>query len=872
MRTSHKIIIFWMMGVFTLIGVFPQSVFADNSSGSSRTFPYAKGELIVKFKPEAARVVYQALQDGFSSVDSAMSSLDQINAKYEVSDMRRVFSSLETRDSAGNLLAVKSARDVAREINDKFHKVSDLDVSRIPSLEDIYVVTLSEDKNVMDVVEDYRKNPYVIYAEPNVLYHPYYIPNDPEFGMQWNLHNTGQSGGRIDADIDAPEAWELFFSPEQIGNNVIVAVLDSGIYYANEEVRDNIWINRGELPGFDENGDGNISTDELIANGITDRDDDDNNYVGPEDLFGSFIEDGVDTDGNGYVDDFIGWDIWHDNNNPSERFTYSHGALVAATIASGSNNGTSTTGISWHSKIMGVKIFGDPGEGVTTADIVSEATYFAVNNGAQIINMSFGTLDPENYFPVSSRLHEESLEYAVEFGVVLIAAAGNDMSNSKFYPAAYADVIAVANVDHNDEPAATTNYGDHLEIAAPGDGMYILESYFGGTSAASPHVSGVAALAVSYFGDELGDGVKKVERVRQLLVNGSDSLDANIDIGRGRLNTFNTLSLDPHDLPMSRILSPRSQFTMGRGIVQVTGIALGETYTLSLIDRLSGDKTTLVENASANIDGGILGSFNANNFQNHFDYQLELTVQGRLEGQMAEFISYIGLDPYCGNHELNEGEQCDDGNLLDGDGCSASCEIETLTGNQLRNSSFEIDSGMDYFPLRIDDDASAQNEMADGWNHSGSAGMVSGEEAYDGNQYMSFHFSGNTEHRDFGQIIQIEAEKIYRVSGYVKVASQYTRASIETKCLNGEFEEIDCGLSFVGAQVSSSVWTYVTFNVIAESEQAEYIYVGGWAKGTEPAGDPINHRVSFDAFSIREITIKEMYVTSFKKPLPCQQN
>ncbi|NOY71407.1 MAG: S8 family serine peptidase, partial [Gammaproteobacteria bacterium] len=185
-----------------------------------------------------------------------------------------------------------------------------------------------------------RNNPDVEFAEPNYILHAYAIPDDTRFDSLWALHNTGQTGGVADADIDAPEAWDL-----QTGENVIIAVVDTGVDYNHSELSSNIWNNSAE-----------------IANN------------------------GRDDDGNGFIDDVRGWDFSNNDNNPMDD--NNHGTHLAGTIAANGNNGSGIAGINWSARIMPLKFLDGAGAG-SSANAIAAIDY-AVANGARIINASWG--------------------------------------------------------------------------------------------------------------------------------------------------------------------------------------------------------------------------------------------------------------------------------------------------------------------------------------------------------------------------------------------------------------------------------------------------------------------------------------------------
>ncbi len=292
-------------------------------------------------------------------------------------------------------------------------------------------IKLPSDISVKQAVAQYKMDPNVEYAEPNYIRHfEATTPNDSDFGELWGLHNTGQQvdgvGGTYDADIDAPEAWDITTG----SNNVIIAVIDSGVAYDHPEIIPNIWKNTAEL---------NRTAD-------------------------------LDDDNNGYVDDIYGWDFWSNDNNPEDY--NSHGTHVSGTIAARGNNGAAITGVNWNAKIMALRI---GGIGTSVGDATAAIGY-AVDNGADIINASWGG-------PDFSQTEHDAISVANDHGVLFVAAAGNGGSDgigdnndqTPHYPSDYnlSNIIAVAATDQNDNLASFSNYGEvSVDVAAPGDNIY----------------------------------------------------------------------------------------------------------------------------------------------------------------------------------------------------------------------------------------------------------------------------------------------------------------------------------------------------------------------------------------------------------------
>lgn len=313
-----------------------------------------------------------------------------------------------------------------------------------------------------------------VYAEPDAIVRPTTAPNDPHYidGTLWGMHNTGQNDGLDDADIDAPEGWDI----RSDASDTIIAVIDSGIRYTHEDIRDNMWVNPGE--------------DGLDAFGNSKR------------------TNGIDDDGNGYIDDVHGFNAIEKNGDPMDK--NGHGSHVAGTIGAVGNNGIGVTGVAWNARIMALR-FIDGGGSTSDAILCFE---YAMKHGARISNNSWGG-------PTYNQALYDTLEAAYEAGMLVVAAAGNDNADTDSfnqYPANYqlANVLSVAATDRTDALAHFSNYGSgSVEIAAPGvaihslgidnDSDYATES---GTSMASPLVAGVAALVTSQFPNSDPVGIK----------------------------------------------------------------------------------------------------------------------------------------------------------------------------------------------------------------------------------------------------------------------------------------------------------------------------------------------------------------------------
>ncbi|MDJ0682099.1 MAG: S8 family serine peptidase [Xenococcaceae cyanobacterium MO_167.B52] len=252
--------------------------------------------------------------------------------------------------------------------------------------------------------------------------------------------------------VKAPEVWSQGYT----GQGVVVAVLDTGVDYNHSDLSGNIFTNEAEIAG-----------------------------------------DGIDNDNNGYIDDFYGWNFHSNNNNTLD--VQGHGTHVAGTIAA-LNNGFGITGIAHNAKIMPVKVLSDSGSG--SYESIANGIRYAVDNGAQVINLSLGG-------NTDNSLLRSALEYAANKGVILVMASGNDGDSTTMghYPAAYATDwgIAVGAVDRNSQIASFTNrsgISPLTYVTAPGVSVYSTLpnnkfDFKSGTSMATPHVAGVVALMLS---------------------------------------------------------------------------------------------------------------------------------------------------------------------------------------------------------------------------------------------------------------------------------------------------------------------------------------------------------------------------------------
>ena len=225
------------------------------------------------------------------------------------------------------------------------------------------------------------------------------------------------TSGTEDADIDAPEAWDITTG----SSNVVVAVIDSGVDYNHPDLSDNIWVNTDESIG-DANGDGfpGIKGIDDDGDGLIDEDSQDRQPGDPE--YTNDLKD--DDDENGYIDDIRGWDFVDKDNDPTD--SPGHGTHVAGTIAAVGNNDEGVTGVCWTAKIMPLRFLDATGYGTVLDEV--EAIDYAIQNGAHIINASFGSGSP------SFILEYPAISSARDAGILFVAAAGNSGTDNDVSP------------------------------------------------------------------------------------------------------------------------------------------------------------------------------------------------------------------------------------------------------------------------------------------------------------------------------------------------------------------------------------------------------------------------------------------------------
>ena len=384
-------------------------------------------------------------------------------------------------------------------------------VRHYPRFDGLRVIEVPGEESVDRYIKRLEATGLYAFVERDRLLYAQALPSDPDFvsGAQWSLRNTGQSNGKPGADIKAVDAWDVVTD----ASSVLVAVIDSGARLDHPDLVANLWRNLGESGNGRENN-------------------------------------GIDDDGDGYIDDVFGINATvarshPDSGNPADDDGIGHGTAVAGVIGAVGNNGLGVTGVAWKAQIMVLKFLTSDGTGATSDAI--ECMDYAVAKGAKIINASYGS-------SVMSQAESAAMQRIKNAGIIMVAASGNDGLNNDeipHYPAnhAFENIVAVGASTRTDQPAVLSNYGNgKVDLFAPGMEIRTLtrvaqEPYaaVSGTSFAAPHVTGALALIKSLYPQDTPR-----ESINRLL-RGVDHVDAFVGKAQssGRLNLARALASAP---------------------------------------------------------------------------------------------------------------------------------------------------------------------------------------------------------------------------------------------------------------------------------------------------------------------------------------
>lgn len=450
------------------------------------------------------------------------------------------------------------------------------------------IVALTLPSTMISVLNEISQDPRIEYVQENRVYKIHNLPNDSLAALQWAI-----------SKISLEQAWKVSKGKD----SVIVGVIDTGIDFLHPDIKNQLFYNPGES-----------GTDVLGRDKRTN---------------------GYDDDGNGFIDDYMGWDFtdrrgfpydstggdylnW--DNYPLDENVYSHGTAVAGIIGAETDNSIGIAGVAPGIKILNLRAF-DP-DGYGEEDDVAAAVVYAVKMGVKVINMSFG----DNSF---SYVLRDVIRYAYSKNTVLVASAGNSGSQNPHYPSGYSEVICVGNSTKDDFVASSSNYGSTLDLVAPGTGIYTLArngkyAEFNGTSAAAPFVSAVAALLLS-------ERNFTNEEVKQIIKSTSDDINSDgwdIRSGAGRLNAGRAMTiLAPAKVSFS---SPFQDFATYTDTLSITATVLSPyfmSFSLYLGTGLNpGNWKILLENQKNQISDKNLYNLTLNDLPDS-TYTLRIVLQ-----------------------------------------------------------------------------------------------------------------------------------------------------------------------------------------------------------------------------------------------------
>jgi len=435
----------------------------------------------------------------------------------------------------------------------------------------INLIRLNGALTVEQAVSQAQSDPRVEYAEPNYLYKTTDItPDDELFSLMWGLSNhSSQSlnGGQTPADISATQAWGITTGSD----NLVVAIIDTGVDLSHPDLAANAWVNPREIPG-----------------------------------------NGVDDDGNGFVDDINGWNFVDRNEKVFTSSDPRHGTHVTGTIGAVGNNGIGVAGVAWHVKLMALKFLGSDGNGKSSNAV--KAIEYVIDQkkrgtNVRVINASWGGGG-------ESEALRSAIADAGAAGIVFVCSAGNDAvdnDETPEFPSGFAtglnNMISVASIDERDELSFFSNFGHtSVSVAAPGSAIIstIPNGEYGpipngmsGTSMASPHVAGIAALLLS------NEPSLTPVQVRDRIIQTAEPIPAlvSMTVSSGRANAFNALTrrIPPARSPVithaeitkKKVTIEGLGFANGSAIIEVNGVPLSGVGYDSSFSLANGTLTRL---------------------------------------------------------------------------------------------------------------------------------------------------------------------------------------------------------------------------------------------------------------------------------------
>lgn len=551
---------------------------------------YAPGQIILKLKKGKTLSNIENLfkKHNIKSTKKILDIENNVDFQQKLQELNTQLLELKKgNDLSANLsLLAQKEKDIQEEIiyyQDLFNKLQerqertdgfegDTMTAGAQELENIFLVELENKKaDVKKIIKDYQNNPDIEYAEPNYLATIQFVPNDPLYTQQWSHNNS-----------NTPNGWDIHKGSPK----TIIAIIDTGVDYTHEDLAANIWRGRYGNPGYDFV---DINTADYINAGFE--------LIAEEDYI---VPDQDPKDLNG------------------------HGTHVAGIAAAVGDNGIGVAGVCFKCKILPVRAgfsikYGGAIFGALEYDDIANAIIWATNNGADIINMSFGSYE-------NSSLLQYAINYALSKGVVLVAAAGNTMSDQKFYPAAYNKVIAVAAQASDNRKSFYSNYGSWVTVIAPGgdswknDGLILSTALKTGgqisdpsgykaeqgTSMASPYVAGMVGLILSKYPSR-----KQSEVINILKITSKSLNETDYDVGFGKIDVYDALSVRSVSKAIAEITFPAKDGWISDGkntVLEIKGTVKGQSYTVELGTNTYPIDWTLVGSGRKNINNGTLAN------------------------------------------------------------------------------------------------------------------------------------------------------------------------------------------------------------------------------------------------------------------------
>jgi len=583
-NTTIQIILAIAVGIFVIysVALINEKLFGETGAAVLKAAPpaepvvsqpdteYVSNEILIKVKDN----VKNKIKQNNNPFDTGIASLDDLNKKNKVKKFEKIAKPGKNSDQDSELF--------------KWYKITLDEPQEIIKEKDE-----TKNQKVKRAVSQYQNNPDIEAAEPNYIMHAFLVPNDPYYSSTGSWGQTYPDMWGMQK-INAAAAWDQTTG----SNSVVVAVVDTGVDRNHPDLAANMWTNPGEIP---------------------------NN--------------GIDDDGNGYIDDYYGWDFVNNDNDPMDD--YGHGTHCAGTIGAVGNNGIGVVGVNWNVKIMALKFLDASGGGTDEAGI--KALQYAADMGARVSSNSWGG--------GGSVAMEDAVKYEHDRGMVIVAAAGNANSDALGFCPAYADyAIAVAASNHNDAKACFSNWGEKIDVAAPGGDSsscggiddHILSTrasinkmcgnslsdYYciaRGTSMATPHVSGLAALLLAK------NPALTNEEIRQILRMGADDLGTvgkDSSFGYGRINAAGSMAL-ANTKPLAPIITSPKSRTMANGLnIQILGSVPGSNFASYKLEYGSGrtpSSWTTIASSNSQVINGVLGNFDTTQFTDGL-YTIRLTA------------------------------------------------------------------------------------------------------------------------------------------------------------------------------------------------------------------------------------------------------